>query len=164
VLLLRATPTGRVAGFKFGTPPNPQELLEMLIEFPHLQKLVFHAGTENVSIEIPSAIGALESLRFVSLSGNIKKLPQEILRLNLPIVVLEHTDDLSSVDYQRQLNNATGILLRSFRSEDTPAAIEAGRPPLHEREDLQLLTPEERAENRACRRRPDRYFLKLCEN
>src|SRR5258706_8215087 len=57
---------GRVAGFKFAFPPEPQRLIELILGFPYLQRLIFQAGLSEgeVPIEIPTAIGTLQYLKF----------------------------------------------------------------------------------------------------
>src|ERR1700675_2260115 len=84
---------GRVAGFKFGGPPHPQQLIELLVGFPYLQRLVFHIGKQDVPVEIPEGIGALAHLKFLSFSGGIRRVPEDILRLNIPIVVLDRGEE-----------------------------------------------------------------------
>jgi internalin A len=79
--------------------PGAQELLlELVRQFRHLKRLVIYT---ELDIAIPQTIGELEDLKFLWLAGNIKRLPSEVLHLNLPIIV--NSDPNQSVDNIRPL-------------------------------------------------------------
>jgi small GTP-binding protein len=94
---------GNVSGLKLSRPPEPQRIIEIAAGFQHLRQLVIQVGNTD-PVEIPAAIGSLEHLRFLWLSGNVKKLPEQILRLDLPIVVGSRSDEpdaAQSIELQR---------------------------------------------------------------
>ena len=105
---------GHVAGFKFGTPPFAQELFDLVVQFPYLQRLVFHVRDEAKPVDIPKAIGDLSHLRFVSLLGGIRSLPEDILRLSIPIVPAD--DELHRL--LRKTIELVGRNFPEFKSED----------------------------------------------
>lgn len=85
--------SGNVLGLKFGISANHQQLLELALEFPRLERLVFFADSKE-PIEIPPSIGDLNRLRFAFFSGNIRKIPEEILRLDIPLFVGRQSSDI----------------------------------------------------------------------
>jgi hypothetical protein len=96
---------GRVVGIKIGRFGGSREVIETVMQFKRLRRLVLYPGDP---VEIPAMIGELRDLRFLWLGGNIKRLPQEILRLDLPIYVSSEDPNLDErADFQSR---------RSFRA------------------------------------------------
>ncbi len=57
-------PEGFVVGFKFGSPSFPQQLIELILGFPKLQRLVFHTRQDGLTCPRktqPARIGDLTS-------------------------------------------------------------------------------------------------------
>lgn len=123
---------GRVAGIKYGGPPRPQEFLERALRFPKLQRLVIASGTE--ALTIPAAIAGLRHLRFLWLSGNVKRIPSELLTLDLPILVSPMRDQRTDTNPRLlQLNTLINQLYKSGRRSK---GRQSEKPPEGDREEV----------------------------
>ena len=80
-------PQGRVTGFKFGDLPSAQRVIELVVTFPYLQRLVFYPTTKERPVDIPPAIGTLKHLKFIEVGLNTRSLPEEIMQLHLPLIL-----------------------------------------------------------------------------
>lgn len=98
---------GRVVGIKLGYQHASQEALDRIMDFSHLQRLIFYT---SVPVAIPASIADLSELRIVVLGGNVSRIPAEFFLLPLPVYsseaqqfmgpVTQHSDDFMTVSME----------------------------------------------------------------
>lgn len=142
---------GHVAGFKFGRPPFPQRLLELLVSFPYLERLVFYCQGSAELIELPPSLGGLDSLRFASISGNIRSFPEEILRLGIPIVAESSERPPLHGDTLPNGLDAVRLLAGQFERSKDPVAGEGKDPELRYETELHFYQSLSRSQRDALR-------------
>jgi small GTP-binding protein len=157
---------GHVAGFKFGTAPIPQELIELLLQFPYLQRLVLFANqrpaSDQVPWDIPASIGGLTRLRYAEFSGSIRRIPEEILRLGLSISV----GGLAVGENFLKLNKIAHILSPPEQKPTLRAAGDSGDgepPPSNEYELFLRLSQEQMSDVMAEARILEGIFVRTTE-
>jgi len=75
--------SGAIIGFKISFSENSQEVLNLIFEFPHLRRLSFNL---DQPVEIPASVSTLQDLEFAWITGDVKKLPEQIVGLKIPLL------------------------------------------------------------------------------
>ena len=147
---------GYVVGLKFGSPPEAQKVLEIAVGFPRLRRFVLGVRPRaekgvpdeqpgrlerSRSVDIPTDLANLSDLRFLWLSGGIRKIPEEMFRRDLPIVS-SRPDGTGPSELARSLDLAVEVL----RKSQLHLAKEKGGTPQHELEDWGLIPAEDQKE------------------
>jgi small GTP-binding protein len=98
---------GQVTGIKISLKgaEDAQEVLNIVLEFKRLERLVFYAVTRR-SVRIPQSIEELKHLRFIWFGGNVRALPAELFAHQRPICVV--SDSRNPGEAEREFQSIIG--------------------------------------------------------
>jgi len=133
---------GQVVGLKFGTPHDPNAILGIIVHFEHLQRLVLSIRQES-NVDLPDELADLSGLRFLWLSGNIRRIPERLL-LSGRQIVGTRSESPGSQELEKSLEAAIALTRRCVQIHSREER-DADQGRSRETENWEILSLEDRA-------------------